>query len=98
MTRAVVKDWNVESIFRDLKLKGINVDENLWLKSKYRDFQEMEDTGLRVQRMYPADQDGIEVKVEVFKDFEYFPDPSQEGPTCSLLELIIRKNLKEEEE
>lgn len=97
MTRTSIKDWKVESIFRDLSLKGINIDENLWLKSKYHDFQQKEDPGLRTHPMYLSDS-GMKKKVERYGDFEYIRDPSQEGPSCSLLEQIVRRSTKDKEE
>ena len=97
MTRANIKDWKVESIFRDLSLKGIRIDENLWLKSKYRDFQQKEDPGLRTHPMYLPDS-GMKKRAERFGDFEYIPDPSHEGPSCSMLEQVVRGSTKDKEE
>ena len=100
MTRSTIKDWKVESIFRDLSLKGIRIDENLWLQSKYRDFQEKEDPGLRTHPMYLSDSgmSGMKKKVERYGDFEYIRDPSQEGPSCSMLECVVRRSTKDKEE
>ena len=97
MTRANIKDWKVESIFRDLSLKGIRIDENLWLKNKYRDFQEMEDPSLRSMALFP-EMVREEVKAEMHGDFEYIPDPSHEGPSCSMLEQVVRGSSKDREE
>ena len=96
MTRTSIKDWKVESIFRDLQLKGIKIDENLWLKSKYKDFQEMEDIGLRTHPMYHMGP--VEKGAEKYGDFEYIPDPSQEGPSCSMLEQVVRRSSRDREE
>ena len=97
MTRTSIKDWKVESIFRDLKLKGISIDENLWLKHKYRDFQEMEDAGLRSMALFP-EMGREEKKAEIHGDFEYVLDPSQEGPSCSMLEQVVRRSSRDREE
>lgn len=91
MTRNTIKDWSVESLFRDLQLRGIDIKGNAWLESKYRDFQEKEDSGLRAMPLFP-DQLPRKKKVIMFDDFEYIRDPSQEGPTCSMLEALIRQS------
>ena len=93
MTRSTIRDWNLESIFRDIEGKGIRIKENLWLRNKYRDFQEMEDPGLRTHPMYHSNP--VEKRTEKYGDFEYVPDPSQEGPSCSMLEQVVRRSSRD---
>lgn len=97
MTRSTIKDWKVESIFRDLSLKGIRIDENLWLKNKYGDFQEMEDPSLRSMALFP-EMVQSEKNFKMCGDFEYVPDPTQEGPSCSMLEQVVRRSSRDTEE
>ncbi len=94
MTRSTVKDWKVESIFRDMKLKGIELDGNLWLKTKFRDFQEKEDDGMRSMPLSP-DTAVEETRIPGF--YELSMDESYEGPSCSMLEKIVRRSTPEAE-
>ena len=94
MTRANVKDWKVESIFRDLKLKGIEIDENLWLMSKFRDFQEKEDQGMRSMALFPE----MVLKERRPSFSESSLDENYMGPSCSMLEQVVRRSTKDREE
>lgn len=94
MTRTNVKDWKVESIFRDLKLKGIEIDENLWLMSKFRDFQEKEDQGMRSMALFP----GMVPQEKRSSFFESSLEENYEGPSCSMLETVVRRSTKDREE
>ncbi len=94
MTRNNVKDWKVESIFRDLKLKGIELDGNLWLKTKFRDFQEKEDEGMRSMPLSP---DSVVEDIHIPGFYELSLDESYEGPSCSMLEKVVRRSTLEVE-
>lgn len=93
MTRANVRDWKVESIFRDLKLKGIEIDENLWLKTKFMDFQEKEDEGMRSMSLFP----GMVPEKKMASFYEFSLGENYEGPSCSMLEQIVRRSTKDKE-
>ena len=94
MSRSTIKDWHVESIFRDLQRRGIKIEDNEWLASKYLDFQQKEDQSLRSHPIFTITK---EKRGVMHGDFEYFPDPSQEGPACSMLEIVVRANLRDAE-
>ncbi len=81
--RNTVRDWKRENAFRRLKLMGISIEDSVYLKAQYRNFQE-EDEGILPPPLSSLFEE------EPKKEDEY----SIDGPVCPVM-VITRKRRRQ---